>query len=91
MIILRISTATWKPLRPCSPTAPPLARRGPLVCLGDMVGYGADPEAVVRRVRAEGALAVLGNHELGVNAPASRSQFNPQAWEIVEWTRTRLS
>ena len=68
-----------------------LGAQGPLVCLGDMVGYGADPEAVVRRVRAEGALAVLGNHELGVNAPAARSQFNPQAWQIVEWTRGRLS
>ena len=62
-----------------------------LVCLGDIVGYGADPEQAVRAVRRAGVLSVLGNHEMGVNDPASRGRFNPQAWEAVKWASSRLS
>jgi predicted phosphodiesterase len=62
-----------------------------LVCLGDIVGYGADPEEAVRAVRSSGALSVLGNHEMGVNDPSSRGRFNPQAWEAVKWASSRLS
>lgn len=62
-----------------------------LVALGDMVGYGADPEAVVRLVRGRGMRAVMGNHELGVTRPSSRHLFNPVALEAVLWTHDRLS
>ena len=65
--------------------------QGPMVFLGDMVGYGADPEAVVRRVRSLEALAVLGNHEAGVIDAGRARHFNPMAWEIVRWTRRQLS
>lgn len=61
------------------------------VCLGDMVGYGANPEEVVRAVRDAGAFAVLGNHEAGVLGMHNRSHFNPQAWEAVRWTAAQLS
>jgi diadenosine tetraphosphatase ApaH/serine/threonine PP2A family protein phosphatase len=62
-----------------------------LVCLGDIVGYGADPEEAVRTVRGRGVLSVLGNHEMGVNDPSSRGRFNPQAWEAVRWASSKLS
>ncbi|WP_243368442.1 metallophosphoesterase family protein [Fundidesulfovibrio soli] len=65
--------------------------QGPMVFLGDMVGYGADPEAVVRRVRALGALAVQGNHEAGVSDEGRARRFNPVAWDVVRWTREHLS
>ncbi|MFP5240429.1 MAG: metallophosphoesterase family protein [Acidobacteriota bacterium] len=65
--------------------------QGPLIFLGDMVGYGADPEAVVRRVRSLGALAVQGNHEAGVCDGGRAKRFNPVAWDVVCWTRERLS
>ena len=62
-----------------------------LVCLGDIVGYGANPEEAVRAVREAGVVSVLGNHEMGVNDPSSRGRFNPQAWEAVKWASSRLS
>lgn len=63
-----------------------------LVFLGDLVGYGPDPEAVVDLARREverGALAVLGNHDAAIARPAHG--MNPMAAAAVEWTRDRLS
>ncbi len=68
------------------PAAPPL-----IVCLGDMVGYGADPEGVVSMLRPLEVRAVMGNHELGVVKPNCRRFFNPQARQCVVWTASRLS
>jgi predicted phosphodiesterase len=43
-----------------------LRRRGAqrLLCLGDVVGYNADPDECVARVRESGALTIAGNHDL---------------------------
>ncbi|MCA3572635.1 MAG: metallophosphoesterase family protein [Aestuariivirga sp.] len=63
-----------------------------LAFLGDFVGYGPDPEAVIDRVRplAEaGAIAVLGNHDLAVLKPTR--DMNPTAAKALAWTRTQLS
>jgi diadenosine tetraphosphatase ApaH/serine/threonine PP2A family protein phosphatase len=60
--------------------------------LGDLVGYGADPAWVVDTVMQHverGAFAVQGNHDLGVVQGASK-HMNPQAREVVEWTRAQL-
>lgn len=65
---------------------------GSLAFLGDLVGYGPDPEAVINRVRplAEaGAIMVLGNHDLAVLKPAR--DMNAVAAQAVAWTRTQLS
>jgi diadenosine tetraphosphatase ApaH/serine/threonine PP2A family protein phosphatase len=65
---------------------------GGLAFLGDFVGYGPDPEAVIERVRPlvdAGAVAVLGNHDLAVLKPSS--DMNPVAAEAIAWTRRRLS
>jgi diadenosine tetraphosphatase ApaH/serine/threonine PP2A family protein phosphatase len=65
---------------------------GSLAFLGDFVGYGPDPEAVINRVRplAEaGAIAVLGNHDLAVLKPTR--DMNSTAAQAVAWTRTQLS
>jgi diadenosine tetraphosphatase ApaH/serine/threonine PP2A family protein phosphatase len=68
-----------------------VAPGAPLVCLGDVVGYGADPEACARLVMESCAACVLGNHEMGVLDARSRQRFNPQAWEAVLWAKARLS
>ena len=68
------------------PVSPPR-----IVCLGDMVGYGAEPEAVVTLLRQREVLAVMGNHELGVVKPGCRRFFNPQARQNVAWTAAALS
>lgn len=60
--------------------------------LGDLVGYGADPQRVVDRVAdlvAEGAVAVKGNHDAAVDAEAG--YMNQPAREVLEWTRRTLS
>lgn len=64
-----------------------------MVFLGDLVGYNADPSAIVDRVSglvASGrAIAVLGNHDQAVFTDHSRL-MNPVAWAAIEWTRSQL-
>jgi diadenosine tetraphosphatase ApaH/serine/threonine PP2A family protein phosphatase len=58
------------------------------VLLGDYVGYGADPEWTVTTVMelvAQGAVAVLGNHDSAIGNP--REQLNVEAKMVIEWTR----
>ena len=60
--------------------------------LGDLVGYGADPEAVldtVARYAAAGAIVVKGNHDAAVEKRAN--YMNDSSTEVIEWTRTVLS
>jgi diadenosine tetraphosphatase ApaH/serine/threonine PP2A family protein phosphatase len=64
-----------------------------LAFLGDLVGYGADPAAVVDAVAAEidrGAVAVLGNHDLAA-AEGSAAAMHEDARRAVLWTRALLS
>ncbi|GAO02733.1 metallophosphoesterase [Anaeromyxobacter sp. PSR-1] len=61
--------------------------------LGDLVGYGADPVAVLELVQAHaerGALVVLGNHDAAVLEAREAATMNPTAEEAVRWTRERL-
>jgi diadenosine tetraphosphatase ApaH/serine/threonine PP2A family protein phosphatase len=63
-----------------------------LAFLGDLVGYGADPEWVVDRIREEigrGAIAVRGNHDASVADPA-REGLHDEAQQVADWTRSRL-
>jgi predicted phosphodiesterase len=61
------------------------------VNLGDTVGYAADPNAVIERVRPHGGLAVRGNHDHAVLDAKQLESFNPIAAQAVEWTRNRLT
>ncbi|MBP0466859.1 metallophosphoesterase [Roseomonas sp. PWR1] len=64
-----------------------------ILLLGDLVGYGADPEAVLdlaMTLVADGALALLGNHDEAVLAPGTAG-MNDMAAAAIAWTRTRLS
>jgi diadenosine tetraphosphatase ApaH/serine/threonine PP2A family protein phosphatase len=63
-----------------------------IICLGDYVGYGADPEWTVETVIGlveKGALAVRGNHDTAIGALAET--MNAEAQAAIEWTRGRLS
>jgi predicted phosphodiesterase len=62
-----------------------------LISLGDNVGYGADPEAVMALIRENDVLSVLGNHEKAMNEDAFIAWFNPLAQLAVHYTRSRLS
>jgi len=59
--------------------------------LGDMVGYGPEPEACVELLRSRGVPSVLGNHELGLVEAQARGFFNPQARKALDRTREMLS
>ncbi|CCE00679.1 metallophosphoesterase family protein [Bradyrhizobium sp. STM 3809] len=63
-----------------------------LICLGDIVGYGADPEwsvDTVMEIVADGGLAVRGNHDNAVST--ANESMNAEAQAAMEWTRGRLS
>jgi len=62
-----------------------------IVCLGDMIGYGPDPEDVLRSVREHGAVCCLGNHELGIVSAEERSWFNSTARKGLGLTERLLS
>lgn len=64
-----------------------------VVCLGDFVGYGADPNKVLDRFRKMpcSTLAVRGNHDKVACGLDSGETFNPPALEAVRWTREKLS
>jgi predicted phosphodiesterase len=60
------------------------------VCLGDLVGYGPDPNEVIQRVRPLVGAIVRGNHDKAVSGIGDPEDFNPVARVAVEWTRGQL-
>lgn len=60
-----------------------------IVCLGDVVGYGPDPEACIDLLK-DLPVALLGNHDEAVLL-GEASDFNLRARRAVEWTRRRLN
>jgi diadenosine tetraphosphatase ApaH/serine/threonine PP2A family protein phosphatase len=64
-----------------------------IILLGDLVGYGADPGAVLDIAMAEaavGAVALLGNHDEAAIGTGTTG-MNAMAATAMEWTRTRLT
>jgi predicted phosphodiesterase len=61
------------------------------ISLGDNIGYGPDPDAVIKKIQARNIPSVLGNHELAFNEPKYLSWFNPTARESLLKTFTLLS
>jgi predicted phosphodiesterase len=59
--------------------------------LGDVVGYGPDPDGVVDRLRAVGAVGVRGNHDAAACGGTEIDWFNPDARRAMEWTRAAIS
>jgi len=62
-----------------------------VVCLGDVVGYGPDPNEVADCIRQMGAVTIRGNHDKAVAEIMATDDFNPVAKMAVEWTRKQLS
>jgi predicted phosphodiesterase len=60
------------------------------VCLGDIVGYGPDPNEVVERVRSLVSAIVRGNHDKAACGISDLENFNPVARAAAEWTRSQL-
>jgi predicted phosphodiesterase len=60
-------------------------------CLGDIVGYNANPKECLDIIRTMGMPCVKGNHDEYCSVDEDLEGFNPQAAEAVEWTRNKLS
>ncbi len=60
------------------------------VCLGDVVGYGPDPNEVTARLRELGTQTIRGNHDKAVTGLMATDDFNPVAKSAVDWTRAQL-
>ena len=59
-------------------------------CLGDLVGYGAQPNECVARAREHCDLSLVGNHDLVVLDRLDISTFSAGAAAAARWTRERL-
>jgi predicted phosphodiesterase len=62
-----------------------------VVCLGDVVGYGPDPNEVTSKIRELGARTIRGNHDKAAANVMSTEDFNPVAKAAVDWSRSQLS
>jgi predicted phosphodiesterase len=60
-------------------------------CLGDVVGYGGDPDACVELIRDHASVCLAGNHDLGVIGSIPLEDFSDVARRAAEWTRTKIS
>jgi predicted phosphodiesterase len=58
-----------------------------LWCLGDLVGYGADPDACVELARRHAAVCLAGNHDLAVTGELPLDEFSRGASLAAQWTR----
>jgi diadenosine tetraphosphatase ApaH/serine/threonine PP2A family protein phosphatase len=59
--------------------------------LGDVVGYGPEPDGVVDRLREIGARGVRGNHDAAALGGPEIDYFNVDARHAMEWTRAAIA
>lgn len=61
-------------------------------CLGDLVGYGPDPNECIERVKTLPNLTcLLGNHDAAVSGTLEIDKFNKEAADAILWTKTRIT
>jgi diadenosine tetraphosphatase ApaH/serine/threonine PP2A family protein phosphatase len=58
-----------------------------IVCLGDVVGYGPDPDACVERIAGFADVTLCGNHDEAARGDGEVADFNPEARDAILWTR----
>ena len=61
-----------------------------IICLGDIVGYGANPNECVELVSRNCPITLLGNHDAAVIDMLSTQHFNIHAKIAIEWTAQNL-
>lgn len=62
-----------------------------IVCLGDTIGYGPEPEACTSLLRQRGIPSVMGNHEYALTEESYFRRLNPVARESLSLTRSLLT
>lgn len=66
-------------------------RTDDILCLGDIVGYNANPNECIDIVRRTGIRCIMGNHDSRASGLEEPDNFTPLAKEAVLWTRDQLS
>ncbi|MHC4480649.1 MAG: metallophosphoesterase family protein [Planctomycetota bacterium] len=62
-----------------------------ILCVGDIVGYGADPRECLQAMREVEALVVAGNHDAASAGRFSVEYFNADARDSIEWTMRQIT
>lgn len=62
-----------------------------VVCLGDLAGYGADPNAVIEWAHENGVPTIRGNHDRAALGQVDLEWFNPAAQQSTIWTQNALT
>ncbi len=60
-------------------------------CLGDVVGYGPEPNACIKTLRDYDLQCIAGNHDWAVLGKLDLEEFNPDARQAAVWTRNQLT
>jgi len=61
-------------------------------CLGDLVGYGPDPNECVNRIRnLPNLVCIVGNHDAATLNQIDSESFNPEARQVIRWTQAALT
>lgn len=62
-----------------------------LICLGDFVGYGPEPNEVIEMLQPRLRCAVAGNHDFAALGWTDTTYFNPHALAAILWTKNSLT
>ena len=62
-----------------------------ILCLGDVVGYGASPNECLDLVRSRCEVVLLGNHDAAASGGPEAARFNVYARTAAEWTARTLT
>lgn len=62
-----------------------------VICLGDVVGYGPEPNIVCDLIRQRCKVTLLGNHDAATIGAMATEFYQPPAKEAIYWTRGQLS
>jgi predicted phosphodiesterase len=88
-LILSDIHANWEALQSALEHA--AGKYDQVLCLGDLIGYGADPNPVADWVRAHAAAVVRGNHDKAAVGLDDLEWFNPVARAAAIWTHRELT
>ncbi|MFQ5750491.1 MAG: metallophosphoesterase family protein [bacterium] len=62
-----------------------------LICLGDVVGYGPNPNECVEIIKEKAEIILAGNHDYAPLGKLDMTYFNPWARSAIEWTADQLT
>ncbi len=88
-LILSDLHANWEALT--AVLADAKQRYDTILCCGDVVGYGADPNRMTDWVRANTTITIRGNHDRACSSLAGIEWFNPLAQAATTWTHRELT